>query len=91
MRWDWDDKKSEKLKNQRGISFGDAATLFDGPHVVAVKNDDPEQFMAVGFANGNLVTLIYETRNDDVGEYFWFVTLWKSTKAERAYFNEHHS
>ena len=32
---------------------------------------------------GQLYSLIYEVREDDQGEYFHQVTLWKSTKEEQ--------
>jgi hypothetical protein len=39
--------------------------------------------------NGQLYSVIYEEREDDEGVYYHLVTLWKSTKAERAKYEEH--
>ena len=57
--------------------------IFKRPYVIQAKNDEPEQYKAIGFAKGGtLVSLIVEVRKDDQGEYDWFVTLWKATKDE---------
>jgi uncharacterized DUF497 family protein len=82
VRVNWDAKKSELLKRERGLGFNDALELFRKPYVVQHKTDDPEQYKAIGFVKGRLVTLIVEVRHDDQGEYEWFVTLWKSTLSE---------
>ena len=83
MRVTWDPAKSDLLKRKRGIGFEDAAELFEKPYVVQTKNDDPEQYKAIGFAkSGVLISLIVEVRYDEQGEYEWFVTLWKATKDE---------
>ena len=90
MRFDFDPEKSRKLKAdpERGITFSEAAELFAGNHYVEQKSDDPQQFLAVGWVDGKLYSLIYEVRLDEEGEYNHFVTLWKSTKEERARYAE---
>ena len=65
------------------MSFEAVGQIFDHPYFLDQKNDDPEQFRAIGFVNDQLVTLIFEHREDDKGEYYHFVTYWRSTKAER--------
>lgn len=65
MRIDWDDNKSEWLKRERGLSFDEASQIFGTGHVVDQKNDDPEQYYAIGFAQGQLITVIYEHREDE--------------------------
>ena len=83
MRFDWDDSKSEKLKRERGLSFDEAVVIFsDAAHVIVRRNDDPEQSAAIGFAQGRLITLVYEDREDKDGELTWLVTYWKATKEE---------
>jgi hypothetical protein len=44
------------------------------------KNDDPEQYKAIGVVQGKWVTLIFEIRHDDEGAYEHFVTLWNPRK-----------
>ncbi len=83
MRINWDDSKSDRLKRERGLSLEEAAQVFvSGPYITAQKNDDPEQYYAIGFTHGRLITLIYETREDVDGEFYWLITYWKATKAE---------
>ena len=83
MRVNWNHAKSELLKRTRGIGFDDALGIFELPYVVQTKNDDPEQYKAIGFSKGgDLISLIVEIRHDHQGEYELFVTLWKATPAE---------
>ncbi len=90
MRFDWDDNKSGKLKRERGLSFEEAVTVFsNGAHVIVPKNDDPEQFAAIGFAQDQLITLIHEHREDENGELIWLVTYWKATKMEAKYYEKY--
>jgi uncharacterized DUF497 family protein len=82
VRVNWGEAKNTLLKRERGIGFEEALEIFQRNYVIQHKNDDPEQYKAIGFVNGKLVTLIVEVREDDLGEYEWFVTLWKSTLSE---------
>lgn len=82
MRVTWDQKKNEMLKKDRGISFDEAQDIFKRYYVIQKKNDDPEQYKAIGLVKKKIVTLIIEIRYDDEGEYERFVTLWESTRSE---------
>lgn len=82
MRFKWDSKKSEKLKRERGLGFEELQELFENQYHLSQKNDDPEQWRAIGWVKGKLVTLIYDEREDEEGIYYWFVTFWSTTKAE---------
>ena len=85
MRYRWDIAKDRKLRDdsQRGMGFEVVTQIFNRPYFLDQKNDDPEQYRAIGFVNAQLVTLIFEHREDDKGEYYHLVTYWRSTKAER--------
>lgn len=85
MRFKWDKVKNKILKAdpKRGLDFNEVKNLFYSNYYLDQKNDDPEQFRAIGFVGNKLVTLIFESREDDEGEYYHFVTYWHSTKAER--------
>ncbi|MEI7673069.1 MAG: hypothetical protein WCK00_13240 [Deltaproteobacteria bacterium] len=48
----------------------------------------PEQFRAIGWVGGKLYSIIFEVREDEVGEYCHLVTLWKSTEEERSLYEE---
>ncbi len=82
MRIDWDDSKSEQLKHERGLSLAEVAEAIEGPHCMAQKSEDPEQYLGIGFAKGQLVTVIYEFREGTESEFIWLVTYWKATKRE---------
>jgi hypothetical protein len=48
----------------------------------------PEQYRAIGWVDARLYSLIFEVREDDEGEYYHFVTLWKATKSEQELYEE---
>lgn len=74
MRLKWDDKKSDKLKKQRGLSFSELVEVFEKTYHLSQKRDDPEQWRAIGWVKGKLSSLIYEEREDGDGSYYWLVT-----------------
>lgn len=82
MRIDWDDGKSELLKRDRGLSLEECAEMFLSGHVADQKSDVPEQYFAIGFVQGQLITLIYEYRQNEDEEIIWLITYWKATKRE---------
>ena len=56
------------------------------PYLEDQRSDCPEQYRIIGFARGRLVTFIVEYRKDNLDEYVWVVTAWKSTsEEEKAY------
>ncbi len=84
MRFQFDGKKSKKLKQdkRRGIDFKEVQEIWNSYHYVDYRSDDPEQYRAIGWVKGILYSVIFEIREDDEGEYYHLVTLWKSTKQE---------
>jgi uncharacterized DUF497 family protein len=84
MRFKYDKTKSELLKNnpKRGVSFDEAKEIWNHPYYEDYRKDDPEQFRAIGWVKGNLYSIIFEIREDQDGEYYHLVTLWKSTAQE---------
>lgn len=84
MRFKFDTKKSKKLKQdkRRGINFKEVQEIWSHYHYIDYRSDDPEQYRAIGWVKGILYSVIYEIREDDKGEYYHLVTLWKSTKPE---------
>ena len=83
IRVDWDDEKSALLKATRGFSFEEILEIYEKRHWHGVKNDDPEQFQMIGWVQGRLITVIYESKRDEEGEYEFLRTYWPTTKAER--------
>ncbi|MDM8550343.1 BrnT family toxin [Desulfobacterales bacterium HSG2] len=84
MRFNFDKKKSEKLRKnpKRKIGFEEATEIWEQPYYEDRRSDDPEQFRAIGWVRGRLYSVIYEVREDDEGEYCHLVTLWRSTRQE---------
>jgi uncharacterized DUF497 family protein len=90
MRFSFDPRKSKRLKAnpRRGIGFEEAQELFSRPYWLDQRSDVPEQFLAVGWVDDRLYSVIFEVREDEQGEIFHLVALWKSTKEEIRLYEE---
>ena len=84
MRFKFDSKKNEKLRRdpRRRVGFIEIQEVWTHPHYVDCRSDDPEQYRAIGWVEGNLYSVIYEVREDEEGEYCHLITLWKATRQE---------
>ena len=72
-------------KEKRDTSFPESIEAIEKELAGGIKNDDPEQYYSIGFdTNGKMLTVVYELREDNKGMYVWIVTLWKTTKEEKA-------
>ena len=88
MRFKWDEKKNDTLKKARGMGFDEVLELFEKPYHLSQKNDDPEQWRAIGWVKSLLFAVIYEEREDEEGLFYWLVTFWPATKTERKLYDE---
>ena len=90
MRFRFSKAKSNALgKNpRRGIGFEEAQELFAQPFYLDQRSDVPEQYRAIGWVKGKLYSIIFEIREDDDGEYYHLVTLWKATSEERVLYEK---
>ena len=94
MFFDWDEKKSAKLKRnpKRAFSFEEVSELFSKPYFVNQRNDDSEQYFAVGWVKDVLVTVVFEYRifylEESEIEGIHLVTYWRSTKEERSLYEK---
>jgi uncharacterized DUF497 family protein len=90
VRFSFDPEKSRRLRANpnRGIGFEEAQELFSKPYWLDRRHDVPEQFVAIGWARDRLYSVIFEIREDEDGEVFHLVTLWKSTKEEVRLYEE---
>jgi hypothetical protein len=61
----------------------EAQEVFTRPHYQDRRSDDPEQYRAIRWLQDRLFTVIFEIREDNLGEYCHLVTLWRSTREER--------
>jgi uncharacterized DUF497 family protein len=91
MRFLYDLLKSKALKSNpaRAIGFEEAREIWLRPYYLDQRSEVPEQWRAIGWVGDRLFTVIYEERKDDLGEYVHLVTLWRSTKEERALYEKH--
>jgi uncharacterized DUF497 family protein len=90
MRCKFDPRKSRSVEARHGISLEQAQEVFDQVYVVDQKNDDPEQFRAIGWCRGGLWSVIFEIRRDRIGEYYHLITAWKATMQEERYYAENY-
>ncbi len=88
MRFEFDEEKSRIVERQHGVSLRAACEIFDQVYIVDQKNDDPEQFRAIGWCRGRLCSVIFEIRHDDEGEYHHLITAWLATKEEEQSYAE---
>lgn len=91
MRFKFDKLKSERLRNNPKckIGFEEAQEIWQHPYYEDDKSDDPKQFRAIGWVKGKLYAIIFEVREDEEGEYYHLVTLWKATLQEEKLYEEH--
>jgi uncharacterized DUF497 family protein len=88
MRFEFDPHKSEKLRRTRGIGFEEAQAMFLQPYYLEVRNDLPLQHIAIGWVGQRLYSLVFEVREDEDGEFYHQVTLWKATREERELYED---
>ena len=73
---------------QRGIGFEEAQEIFTRPYYQDQRSDMPEQYRAIGWVGEKLFSLIFEVHEDEDGEFYYLVTLWKATREERELYAE---
>ncbi len=90
MRFHFDQRKSRRLRAnpKRSIGFEEAEEIFAHPYYLDQRLDLPEQFRAIGWVGDCLYTVIFEVREDEEGEFFHLVTLWKATQQEQLLYEE---
>ena len=64
------------------IGCDEVQEIWNHYYYVDCRSDDPEQFRAIGWVQDKLYSVIYEDREDEYGEYYHLVTLWKTTRQE---------
>ena len=91
MRFHFDVRKSGRLRanSKRGIGFEEAQEIFSRPYYLDQRSDLPEQYRAIGWVDERLYSVIFEIREDEEGEYYHLVTLWRATRQEEQLYEEH--
>ena len=88
MRFQFDAEKNSEVLRKHGVSLEAAQEIFDQAHLVDCKNDNPEQFRAIGWTGGKLCSVIFEIRRDSGGEFYHLITAWKATQKEEETYAE---
>ena len=91
MRFQFDERKSERLRAnpKRAIGFEEAQEIFLHLYYLDERWGLPDQYRAIGWVGDRLYTVIFEVREDEEGDYYRLVTLWRATKEEQLLYEEH--
>ena len=91
MRFQFDARKSRRLRAnpKRGIGFEEVQEIFMHSYYLDRRSDLPEQYRAIGWVGDRLYAVVFESREDEEGEYYHLVTLWKATKQEQQLYEEY--
>ncbi len=90
MRFKFSRAKSDALRRnpKRALGFEEAEEIFTHPYYQDQRNDDQEQYRVIGWAKGRLISLVFDIREDGLGEYYHLITLWRATRQERKLYEE---
>jgi uncharacterized DUF497 family protein len=91
VRFHFDERKSKRLRAnpRRGVGFEEVQEVFSHPYYLDQRSDLPEQYRAIGWVAEQSHTVIFEVREDEEGECYHLVTLWKATREEHQLYAEH--
>jgi hypothetical protein len=68
--FEWDEAKNAANKKKHGVSFEQAASLFESGDYVEIfddaHSDDEDRFLAIGPIPGGMVLVVYTERDTDV-------------------------
>lgn len=87
-QYEWDPEKDRQNRAKHGISFEEAATIFDGPVLTAEDEGDYGEVRerSYGLLRGVVVVCVVHTLRDDR---IRIISARKATPAERTLFNAH--
>lgn len=91
MRIEWDEAKNRTNRLKNGLSFEQAAVLFEGSADYLVIYDDQhsadeDRFLAIGPASKGMVTVVYSEPSEDV---IRIIGARRATRREAALFRRH--
>jgi uncharacterized DUF497 family protein len=55
VRFKFDSRKNRAVEQKHGVSLKDAQEIFDQAYLIDQKNDNPQQFRAIGWCRGRLL------------------------------------
>ena len=84
----WDESKAAENQRRHGVSFEEAATVFDDPLFVlqdASRNEE-QRDAVIGFSSaGRLLTVVHI---EVEGEFIRIVSAWRASAAEEAFYDQ---
>lgn len=85
-RFEWDEAKNLANRRKHGISFEEAATIFDGPVLSLEDDSDPTEVRerSYGLIGGLVVACVIHTGRDDTTR---IISARKATPNERKLFD----
>ena len=85
-RFEWDEDKNRANRRKHGISFEEAATIFDGPVLSLEDDSDPTEVRerSFGLIGGLVVACVVHTDRDDT---IRIISARKATPNERKFFD----
>lgn len=70
MRFDWDENKAARNETRHGVSFVEAATVFDDPYFIVLTDDDHSfyelRYWIIGESLQGRILLVVYTEQDDL-------------------------
>jgi uncharacterized protein len=84
----WDESKAAENQRRHGVSFEEAATIFDDPLFVlqdASRNEERRDAV-IGFSSaGRLLTVVHI---EVEGEFIRIISAWRASAAEEAFYDQ---
>ncbi|RIK31669.1 MAG: hypothetical protein DCC56_05660 [Anaerolineae bacterium] len=87
FEFEWDDEKAESNLEKHGVSFEEAATIFNDPYIATIADPDhsmdEERYVSLGVSVVmRLLSVAHVYRNERVR----LISARKATKAEKKYY-----
>lgn len=84
----WDESKAAENQRKHGVSFEEAATVFDDPLFVLqdASRSEEQRDAVIGFSSaGGLLTVVHV---EFEGEFIRIISAWRASPAEEAFYDQ---
>ena len=84
----WDDSKAAENQRRHGVSFEEAATVFDDPLFVlqdASRNEERRDAV-IGFSSASRLLTVVHIEVE--GEFIRIISAWRASAAEEAFYDQ---
>ena len=89
MRFEWDDAKAAANLRKHGVSFEEAAEVFDDPniseHETAGQSSEEARFVVIGYSSRRMLFVVFTERRGDV---IRIISARQPTPSERRLYEE---